>query len=99
PARTAARFQAGTPPIPSIYAGVAGIGLLQETGVDDIRQHVLELNSRLLEGLDGLRATVATPRRPKRRGALVCVKSADATARGAGAGRGARTRGDRHVRT
>jgi selenocysteine lyase/cysteine desulfurase len=87
PARTAARFQAGTPPIPSIYAGVAGIGLLQETGVDEIRQHVLELNSRLLEGLDGLRATVATPRRPKRRGALVCVKSTDAPALVAALGR------------
>jgi selenocysteine lyase/cysteine desulfurase len=87
PARTAARFQAGTPPIPSIYAGVAGIGLLQETGVDEIRQHVLELNSRLLEGLDGLRATVATPRRPKRRGALVCVRSTDAPALVAALGR------------
>jgi len=87
PARTAARFQAGTPPIPSIYAGVAGIALLQETGVDEIRQHVLELNSRLLEGLDGLRATVATPRRPKRRGALVCVKSIDAPALVAALGR------------
>jgi selenocysteine lyase/cysteine desulfurase len=87
PARTAARFQAGTPPIPSIYAGVAGIGLLQETGVDEIRQHVLGLNSRLLEGLDGLRATVVTPRRPKRRGALVCVKSTDAPALVAALGR------------
>jgi selenocysteine lyase/cysteine desulfurase len=80
PARTAARFQGGTPPIPSIYAGIAGIGLLQETGVEEIRQHVLGLNSRLLEGLDGLRATVVTPRRPKRRGALVCVRSTDAPA-------------------
>ena len=26
PAQTAARFQAGTPPIPAIYAGIAGIG-------------------------------------------------------------------------
>jgi selenocysteine lyase/cysteine desulfurase len=78
PARTAARFQAGTPPIPSIYAGVAGIGVLQETGVEEIRDHVLGLNSRLLAGLDDLKATTVTPRRPKRRGALVCVKSTDA---------------------
>jgi selenocysteine lyase/cysteine desulfurase len=80
PARTASRFQAGTPPIPSIYAGVAAIGLLQETGVDAIRDHVLALNSRLLAGLDELKATTVTPRRPKRRGALVCVKSTDAPA-------------------
>ena len=87
PARTAARFQAGTPPIPSIYAGVAAIGLVQETGVEDIREHVLGLNSRLLEGLDELKATVATPRRPKRRGALVCVRSTGAPALVAALGR------------
>lgn len=87
PAATAARFQSGTPPIPSIYAGVAGIGLMREIGIEDTRKHVLELNSRLLEGLDELRATVVTPRRPKRRGALICVKSLDAPALVAALGR------------
>ena len=33
PARTAARFQSGTPPVPSIYAGIAGIELMQEIGI------------------------------------------------------------------
>jgi selenocysteine lyase/cysteine desulfurase len=78
PAPTASRFQSGTPPIPAIYAGVAGIELMQEIGVADTRKHVNALNARLLEGLDELGATVATPRRPKRRGALVCVGSTDA---------------------
>ena len=77
PARSAARFQSGTPPIPAIYAGVAGIELMREIGVEETRTHVNELNSRLLEGLDELRARVVTPRRPKRRGALVCVRSKD----------------------
>jgi selenocysteine lyase/cysteine desulfurase len=80
PATTAARFQSGTPPVPAIYAGVAGIELMHEIGVAETREHVLALNSRLLEGLDELRARVVTPRRPKRRGALVCVKSYDAPA-------------------
>jgi selenocysteine lyase/cysteine desulfurase len=78
PATTAARFQSGTPPVPSIYAGIAGIELMQEIGIEDTRKHVLALNSRLIEGLDELRATVVTPRRPKHRGALICVKSLDA---------------------
>jgi selenocysteine lyase/cysteine desulfurase len=78
PAPTASRFQSGTPPIPAIYAGVAGIELMQEIGVADTRKHVNALNVRLLEGLDELGARVATPRRPKRRGALVCVGSTDA---------------------
>ncbi|MEP6979080.1 MAG: aminotransferase class V-fold PLP-dependent enzyme, partial [Thermoleophilia bacterium] len=77
PAPTASRFQSGTPPVPSIYAGIAGIELMQEIGVAETRDHVQALNSRLIEGLDELRATVVTPRRPKRRGALICVKSSD----------------------
>jgi selenocysteine lyase/cysteine desulfurase len=80
PARTAARFQSGTPPVPSIYAGIAGIELMQEIGIAETREHVLELNSLLLDGLDELRAKVVTPRRPKRRGALICVRSNDANA-------------------
>jgi selenocysteine lyase/cysteine desulfurase len=78
PAATASRFQSGTPPVPSIYAGIAGIELMQEIGIAETREHVLELNSRLIEGLDELRAQLVTPRRPKRRGALVCIKSTDA---------------------
>jgi selenocysteine lyase/cysteine desulfurase len=78
PAPTAARFQAGTPPVPSIYAGIAGMELMEEIGIEETREHVNALNSRLIEGLDDLRARVATPRRPKRRGALICVASEDA---------------------
>mgnify|MGYP003287527172 CR=1 FL=1 len=80
PAPTAARFQSGTPPIPPIYAGIAGIELMEEIGIAETREHVNGLNSRLLEGLDELRARVVTPRRPKRRGALICVASLDAPA-------------------
>jgi selenocysteine lyase/cysteine desulfurase len=80
PAHTAARFQSGTPPVPAIYAGIAGMQLMQEVGIAETREHVLALNARLIDGLDELRAKLATPRRPKRRGALVCVKSTDAQA-------------------
>jgi selenocysteine lyase/cysteine desulfurase len=78
PAPTAARFQSGTPPVPAIYAGIAGIELMQEIGIAETRDHVLALNAHLLEGLDELGATVVTPREPERRGALICVKSTDA---------------------
>src|SRR6266700_5857370 len=74
PAPTASRFQSGTPPIPSIYAGIAGMQLMKEIGVAETRAHVLELNSRLIDGLDELKAQLATPRRPKRRGAPICVR-------------------------
>ena len=80
PAADARRFQYGTPPIPSIYAGVAGVELMEEIGVEDTRAHVEELNRRLIDGLDDLRATVVTPRKRRRRGALVCVRSRDVDA-------------------
>ena len=80
PAPTARRFQQGTPPIPSIYAGIAGIELVREIGVPETERHVRALNELLLEGLDELGARVVTPRDPGRRGALVCVASADAPA-------------------
>jgi selenocysteine lyase/cysteine desulfurase len=80
PAHTAARFQSGTPPVPSIYAGIAGIGLMQEIGIAETREHVQILNANLLDGLDELGATVVTPRRPEQRGALICAKSKDAKA-------------------
>src|SRR5712691_8541350 len=80
PAKTAARFQSGTPPVPAIYAGIAGMELMKEIGIAETRGHVLALNSHLLDGLDELHATVVTPRSPDRRGALICVKSTDAKA-------------------
>jgi selenocysteine lyase/cysteine desulfurase len=80
PHATARRFDAGTPPVPNIYAGVAGLGLLQETGVPAIEAHVSALNTRLIAGLDELDATVVTPADPARRGPLVCVASTDAPA-------------------
>jgi len=80
PATTARRFQAGTPPIPSIYAGIAGIELMESIGIEETREHVLALNERLIAGVDELRGTVVTPRKRKRHGALICVKSADVDA-------------------
>ncbi len=80
PARTAARFQSGTPPVPAIYAGIAGIELMQEIGVAATREHVNGLNAHFLAGLDDLGATVATPRAADARGALMCVRSKDSKA-------------------
>jgi selenocysteine lyase/cysteine desulfurase len=80
PAHTAARFQSGTPPVPAIYAGIAGIELMQEIGIVETREHVNALNTHFIAGLDELGAILVTPREPDRRGALVCVKSTDSKA-------------------
>ena len=80
PAHTAARFQSGTPPVPAIYAGIAGIELMREIGIPATRKHVNALNAHLQAGLDDLGATLATPRAADARGALMCIKSTDSQA-------------------
>jgi selenocysteine lyase/cysteine desulfurase len=80
PAPTARRFESGTPPIPAIYAGIAGIELMREIGIAETEAHVRELTAILREGLDELGARVITPRAPEQHGALVCVASTDAEA-------------------
>jgi selenocysteine lyase/cysteine desulfurase len=80
PAADARRFDAGTPPVPNIYAGLAGMSLIEEAGPAAIEDHVAGLAARLINGLDELGATVVTPREPSRRGPLVCVRSTDVNA-------------------
>jgi selenocysteine lyase/cysteine desulfurase len=80
PAATASRFQSGTPPIPAIYGGIAGMELMREIGIAETRAHVNALNERLIAGVDELGGVVVTPREPERRGALVCIRSTDAPA-------------------
>ena len=78
PASTARRFEAGTPPVPSTYAAIAGIELMQEIGIAATRKHVRRLTELLIEGVDDIGGSVATPRNPSERGALVCIRSTDA---------------------
>ena len=80
PSPTARRFESGTPPIPAIYAGIAGIELIEEIGIAETRAHVSELNEQLIAGVDELGGSVATPREASERGALVCIRSTDAPA-------------------
>jgi selenocysteine lyase/cysteine desulfurase len=80
PAPTARRFEAGTPPVPSTYAAIAGIELMQEIGIAETEAHVRELNALLRDGLDELGAHVVTPREPQLCGALVCIASTDVNA-------------------
>jgi selenocysteine lyase/cysteine desulfurase len=80
PARDARRFDSGTPPVPNIYAGLAGMSIVEEAGTPTIEAYVAGLTARLLDGLDELGAVVVTPRDPARRGPLICVRATDVAA-------------------
>ena len=77
PHRSARRFDSGTPPVPNIYAAVAGLALIEEAGVEQISKHVLALAGRLVEGCNELGAhVISLPQCSP----LVCVQSTDAPA-------------------
>jgi selenocysteine lyase/cysteine desulfurase len=80
PAADARRFDAGTPPVPNIYGGVAGMSIIEDVGTAEIEAHIANLNSRLIEGLRDLGGSVVTPSDPAQRGPLVCVVSTDPAA-------------------
>ena len=58
---TARRFEAGTPPIPNIYAATKGIELLQSIGLSEVAAHIAKLTTTLLEGAREMGIQIKTP--------------------------------------
>src|SRR5438105_5570621 len=76
-AEGAARFLTGTPNVPALYAATAGYDVIEEVGVERIRERSLALTSLLIELLDEAGLEVASPRDPRRRGGTVLVRTPD----------------------
>ena len=74
PSKSARRFESGTPPNPNLYAGLAGLELVQSVGTEAIAAHLLELTDTLKQGARERGFCVATP---DDHGALVALKSPD----------------------
>jgi selenocysteine lyase/cysteine desulfurase len=74
---TAARFEAGTPPVPSAYAALAGLRLLNQVGFEAIGRHVGRLVTHYRAEVEAAGFAVRTPADPARRGPLVVVESTD----------------------
>jgi selenocysteine lyase/cysteine desulfurase len=75
PSPTARRFESGTPPIPNMYAGVAGMKLIQSVGVDKIEAHIREITGAIKEGAMRRGFNIASPVDPEKHGALVTLRS------------------------
>ena len=69
----AARFLTGTPNVPAHYAGTAGYDLVEEVGVDRIRESSLRQTALLIELADAAGFEIRSPRAPERRGGTVTV--------------------------
>jgi kynureninase len=74
-AEGSARFLTGTPNVPALYAATAGYDLIEEIGVDRIRENSLRQTTLLIELLDRAGFEVASPREPARRGGTVTVRT------------------------
>ncbi|MDZ7701500.1 MAG: aminotransferase class V-fold PLP-dependent enzyme [Halobacteriales archaeon] len=68
------RFEHGTPPVPAAYTANPGMEILLEYGVENVRERVIELTGRLIEGVADHGFEVATPADPDRRGGVVNVQ-------------------------
>ncbi len=79
-AEGAARFLTGTPNVPALYAATAGYELVEEVGVEQIRERSLEQTALLVELLEAAGFEVLSPRDPDRRGGTVVVRTPEAEA-------------------
>lgn len=75
PAKDARRFESGTPVVPSLYAADAGLGLLNEVGVDRAWAVSRGLHEHLRSGIEELGGRVVTPRH--HHGPMIAVASSD----------------------
>ena len=69
-----ARFLTGTPNVPALYAATAGYDVIEEAGVDRIRERSLALTDLLIQLADGAGYEVTSQRDQARRGASVTVR-------------------------
>lgn len=67
------RFLHGSPAIPTLYAAESGYDLINEIGVERIRQKSIRQTSRLIEMADELGWRVNSPRQSEQRGGSVIL--------------------------
>jgi selenocysteine lyase/cysteine desulfurase len=75
PSPTARRFESGTPPVPCLYAGLAGMKLIQSIGLPRIEAHLYEITGAIKEGAMRRGFNLASPVNPAQHGALITLRS------------------------
>jgi selenocysteine lyase/cysteine desulfurase len=74
---SARRFEAGSPPVPNVYAAMHGLGLLKEIGLENVAAHIASLVRAVRQGAEQLGLCAKTP--PDTVGPLVVLKCRDAS--------------------
>ena len=79
-AEGAARFLTGTPNVPALYVATAGYELVEEVGVERIRERSMQQTALVVELLEASGFEVLSPPDPDRRGGTVVVRTPEAEA-------------------
>lgn len=74
PSPTARRFESGTPSNPNVYAGLAGLNIIEEVGVDTIESHLQLITGAIKDISRDKGYTVVTP---DNHGAMIAIRSND----------------------
>lgn len=75
PSPTARKFEAGSPPVPNLYATLAGIKLVQSIGLARIQREIREITSAIKEGAMRRGWNLVSPVDPQKHGALITLRS------------------------
>ncbi|HEY0171247.1 MAG TPA: aminotransferase class V-fold PLP-dependent enzyme [Pyrinomonadaceae bacterium] len=79
-AEGAARFLHGSPAVPALYAAESGYKIINEIGVEKIREKSVRQTQRLIELAEEAGFRVTSPRDPARRGGTITVAADHAPA-------------------
>jgi selenocysteine lyase/cysteine desulfurase len=77
PSPTARRFEESIPAVPSLYAGLAGLELIQSIGLGTIEVHIGELTDAIKLGARERGFALGMPTDPSQHGALITLRSHD----------------------
>jgi selenocysteine lyase/cysteine desulfurase len=75
PSPSAHRFEAGTPPVPSLYAASAGLLIIREMGLPAIAAQIRTLTDAIKSSAMRRGFRLATPVDPARHGPLVAIRA------------------------
>ena len=75
PARTARRFESGTPNVPDLYATLAGLKIIEEVGVEQIEKEIQALTGAIKEAAMRRGYALATPVDADKHGPMIAIKA------------------------
>ena len=75
PSPSARRFEAGTPPVPSLYAAIAGLQIIDEVGLPAIAAQIRTLTDAIKSSAMRRGFRLVTPVDPAQHGPLIAIRS------------------------